>query len=63
MPQVNPYTRFIKPKKPESLPMRIWGYVAAGIVYLTYGVFWLAWQWLTRDRFGRRKRRLRFLDE
>ncbi len=63
MPQVNPYPRFIKPKKPESLPMRIWGYVAAGIVYLTYGLFWIAWQWLTRDRFGRRKRRLRFLDE
>ena len=63
MPQSNPYTRFIKPKRPESLPMRIWGYVAAGIVYLTYGLFWLAWQWLTRDRFGRRKRRLRFLDE
>jgi hypothetical protein len=63
MPQVNPYTRFVKPKKPESLPMRIWGYVAAAIVYLAYGVFWIAWQWLTRDRFGRRKRRLRFLDE
>jgi hypothetical protein len=63
MPQPNPYTRFIRPKKPESLPMRIWGYVAAGIVYLTYGIFWIAWQWLTRDRFGRRKRRLRFLDE
>ena len=63
MPQVNPYTRHIKPKKLESLALRIWGYVGAGIVYLMYGVFWVAWQWLTRDRFGRRKRRLRFLDD
>ena len=27
----SPYTRHIKPKGPESLPMRIWGYIGAGI--------------------------------
>ena len=63
MRQVNPYTRFIKPRKPESLPMRIWGYVAAGIVYLAYGLFWIIWQRLTRGPLGQRKRSLRYLDD
>ena len=55
--------KFKEPKEGHKELTISAGYVGAAIVYLMYGVFWVAWQWLTRDRFGRRKRRLRYLDE
>jgi hypothetical protein len=61
--QPNPYTRFIKPKQPEPLPMRIWGYIGAGIAWTLFGRFWLSWQYLTRNRLGMRKWSLRHLDD
>jgi hypothetical protein len=59
----NPYTRHIKPKKPESLPMRIWGYIGAGIAWLLFGVFMLVWNLLTRDKYGRKKRAFRDMED
>ena len=58
----SPYSRHIKPKKPESLPMRIWGYIGAGIAWLVFGMFMAVWELLTRDRFGRKKGAFRDLE-
>lgn len=63
MSQPNPYTRFVKPKQPESLPMRIWGYIGAGIAWFLFGILWVTWQYLTRNRLGMRKWKLRHLDD
>ena len=60
---VNPYTRHIKSRKPEPWPLRIWGYVAAGIVYVAFGIGAIIWGSVSRDRLGRRKRSLRHLDD
>ncbi len=63
MPQPNPFTRHIKPKLPEPWWLRIWGFLAAGIVYAAFGVGAIFWNSLSRDRLGRRKRSLRHLDD
>ena len=59
----NPYTRHIKPKGPESLPMRIWGYIGAGIAWLLFGVFMVLWNGVSRNRLGMKKRAFRDLDD
>ena len=57
------FLRHVKPKKPEGPLLRLWGYVGAGIVYLLFGIGAIVWNLLTRNRWGIRKRKLRYLDE
>ncbi len=63
MVQPNPYTRHIKPKKPEGKLMRLWGYVGSAIVWVMFGVGAIFWNAASRDALGRRKRGLRHLDD
>ena len=46
----SPFTRHLKPKKPESLPMRIWGYIGAGVAWLAFGMFMAVWELFEADR-------------
>ncbi len=61
--QRSEFTRHIKPKKPETGLLKVWGYVAAGIVYVTFGIGMILWNMISRNSLGMKKRGLRDLDD
>ena len=59
----NPYSKHLS--KPKVLPwhLKILNWIAIGIFAVTVGVFWLAWQFISRGRFGGKRRSLQYLDD